>query len=99
MVLRNQLRVEDQVLTSLGTLMHTDKSLTPKQISDLLGVNVTAPTPAVKSNDKANSLDHHDLLVVFVLALMITLIGLGLAMYWWQLGPFHPVAAYVLPAN
>jgi hypothetical protein len=79
---------------SMQKLMRTDKNLSAKEISKLLGINVVLPRPSTrsaKSSERSFSVGHH--IAVWSLAVIIAVLGIGLSMYALEFGLFHPATA------
>lgn len=92
-ILRNSAPAEDGEDEKLAQkITRTDKSLTPNEVSKLLGIDIPVNTllqRQVMSNGKFTGV--HAALIV-VLALLIASMGIGLAMYASGFGFFHNVA-------
>ncbi len=97
MVLRENLDTKATRVDSLHKLMRTDQTLSAKEISKLLGIEIALPV--VRRGAQARSLSPSstaERIVVAILSVVVALIGLGLAMYVLEFGVFHATAA-VLP--
>ncbi len=75
-------------------LVHTDGVLNPKEISALLGIDVSVKPlsrPDTRREQVSLSSAHH--LVIWLLAIAASLTGVVLAMYLLEFGIFHPTTA------
>lgn len=94
MVLKETITQSDQSADSLQKLIRTDQSLSAKEISKLLGIEVTL-TPKSEMRKSPSSpqltLGHH--IVIWLLAAIIGVFGILLAMYVLEFGIFHPSSA------
>ncbi|MBY0310016.1 hypothetical protein K2Q16_02655 [Patescibacteria group bacterium] len=78
---------------SMQKLLRTDGNLNAKEISKLLGIDIIIPgstSMATKASDRELSLGHH--VVIWSLAIIIAILGLGLSMYALEYGFFHPAS-------
>lgn len=97
MVLRENITTKTTRVDSLHKLVRTDDSLSAKEISKLLGIEVSVPTLGRPRQQVAKTTTTMtERVVVAVLSVVIALIGLGLAMYVLEFGVFHATAA-ILP--
>jgi hypothetical protein len=79
---------------SLNKLIRTDSSLNAKEISKLLGIDIALPhasSRSTKTSERSMSIGHH--VVIWSLAIIITILGIGLSMYALEFGFFHPASA------
>lgn len=96
MVLRENTETKATRVDSLHKLMHTDQTLSAKEISRLLGIEVVVPTmgrPRQMRPGEHSSLAQRT--AVAILSVVVALIGIGLAMYILEFGVFHATAAIV----
>jgi hypothetical protein len=94
LVLRENVETKTTRVDSLHKLIRTDQLLTAKEISTLLGIEVSVPTMGRrKEQPEATSGAAGQRLAIAVLSVVLALIGLGLAMYIQEFGVFHASAA------
>ena len=94
LVLRENVNTIATRVDGLQKLMRSDQSLSAKEISSLLGIEVLVPTisrPKEQPASASVSIGQH--LAIATLSLLIALIGIGLAMYVEEFGVFHASAA------
>lgn len=80
-------------IDSMQKLLRTDRSLNAKEISNLLGIDMQLidKSPSATRNSKQTiSLSQH--VVIWLLAIVISIIGIGLSMYLLHFGFFHPAS-------
>jgi hypothetical protein len=99
MVLREQRDTKVQRLEGVHTLIQTDKNLSAKEVSSLLGIDITVPSKDRQAARKPVRMTGRDAVVIIVLAVLIAGLALGLSMYVLDFGLFHPVGAYGSPTN
>jgi hypothetical protein len=94
-VLRGEAIATSDIAAGAAKLLTTDQTLSPADISRLLGIEVVLPK---RATDQAPMPHPANLwkqrLVISLLSLLLAFIGLGLAMYLLKVGIFHPVSAY-----
>lgn len=93
MVLRENMKTHQTKVEGLHKIFRTDEALKPSEISALLGIDVQIDeivTPQDRSTE--NNFFQSSLVVIF--ATVFAVIGVVVAMYIYQVGIFHPVAAF-----
>lgn len=94
MVLRENIETKATRVDSLHKLVRTDDSLSAKEISKLLGIEVAIPVLHRQRNQPQSTAGlMAQRLVIALLSTVIAIIGLGLAMYLLEFGVFHATAA------
>ncbi len=93
MVLRENMKTHQTKVEGLHKIFRTDEALKPSEISALLGIDVQIDeitTPQDRSRE--NNFFQSSLVVIF--ATVFAVIGVVIAMYVYEVGIFHPVAAF-----
>ncbi len=96
MVLRENVDTKVARVDSLHKLMRTDQLLSAKEISSLLGIEVSVPAiHRTKAPSPSAEVSVAQRLLIVILSVVIALMGLGFAMYVLKFGVFHATAAIV----
>ncbi len=93
MVLRENMKTHQTKVEGLHKIFRTDEALKPSEISALLGIDVQIDeitTP--QDSSRENNFFQSSLVVIF--ATVFAVIGVVIAMYVYEVGIFHPVAAF-----
>ncbi len=94
LVLRENVDTKGTRVDSLQKIMRSDQMLSAKEISSLLGIEVSVPAIGrPKEQPAPASVLIGQRLAIAILSLLIALIGIGLAMYVEEFGVFHASAA------
>jgi hypothetical protein len=73
-------------------LLHTDQRLSAREISQLLGIDVVIPVHT-KRQPKPERMPPQIMVTIAVLSVLVAFIGVGLAMFFMEVGVFHATAA------
>ncbi len=80
-------------MSGLNKMFRTDKSLHPKEVSALLGIDVEVSEVRIETHRKRNPSVLQNVIVI-ILAVLLGTGGLLYAMYEAQAGIFHPTVAF-----
>lgn len=92
MVLRENTSTHQTRVDGLHKIFRSDSSLKPSEISALLGIEVNVDHIALRKNATRDMTIFQNIFVVFV-AIILAVLGATFAMYYYQVGVFHQVAA------
>jgi hypothetical protein len=92
MVLRENVNTHQTRVDGLHKIFRTDEGLKPAEISSLLGIDVQVDEVTVRSN-RNRELSLTQQLLIAILALILALTSVGFAMYYYEVGMFHPTAS------
>lgn len=92
MVLRENTTTHQTRVDGLHKIFRTDETLKPSEISSLLGIEVQVEEVSVRESRNRN-LSVGQSLVVTAVAIILALAGVACAMYFYEVGFFHPTAS------
>lgn len=91
MVLREDPKTHETKVDGMHKVFRTDQELNSAEISSLLGIDV-AIDEITASRARAQEMNTPQIIAVIVFAIAFGVIGIGFAMYYYEVGMFHPVA-------
>jgi len=80
------------VMQSAEKLRTTDQRLSAREISQLLGIDVVVPL-APRRSPKPERMPPQITVAIALLSILVAFIGVGLAMFFLEVGVFHATAA------
>ena len=92
MVLRENTKTHVQRVDGLHKIFRSDEGLKPNEISSLLGINVDVETVAIEKSRK-RELTWLQSFLMTLFAIFLAISGVFLAMYFYQVGFFHPTVS------
>lgn len=90
MVLREDKITKQQRVDGLHKVFRSDEGLTPKEISQLLGIEVNATAFYNPKSKQARTMAGIQYLTVWLFSVFFATAGVLIYMYTTQVGPFHP---------
>jgi hypothetical protein len=94
MVLRENTKTSQTRVEGAHKIFRSDEALKPSEISALLGIEVSVDELAVRESRRRDMSGFQSFFVT-VVSIMIAAAGVFFAMYYYQVGLFHPVAGYM----
>lgn len=88
MVLREDVKTKKTRVEGLHKIFRTDEALKPKEISQLLGIDIDI-SDVMQPKVKQRRMSASQMIFVPVFSLLFAFIGVVLLMYFYSIGPFH----------
>ena len=92
MVLRENTKTHQTRVDGLHKIFRSDEGLKPAEISALLGIEVEVGEVTIDRN-KNREMSYLQTTIVSLLAAGLALAGVFAAMYFYEVGAFHPTAS------
>lgn len=89
MVLRENTVTKQTNVQTAHKIFRSDQSLNPKEISQLLGINVSVEEFEIQKH-QVRQLSHTQFLMILMISVAIAISSLTFIMYVTQIGFFHP---------
>lgn len=97
MVLRENRDSHKTKVDGLHKVFRTDTTLNAKEITSLLGIDVTLDKERVPAGAKARKLTRLSQVMVVIISLLLALLSVLLYMYTLEMGVFHHTSAIAAP--
>jgi hypothetical protein len=94
MVLRENPKTQQSSVEGLHKVFRTDRGLSPDEISSLLGIQIDASDMPTRV-DKNREISSLQVSFIWALSVIAAAAGMLFYMYFYEIGPFHPVAGVV----
>jgi len=96
MILRENTRTNKTRVDGLHKVFRTDESLSPEEISQLLGIEIDLSDRVAHTTGKTRNFSKLQFTLVWILSFILALVGLLFYMYVYNLGVFHPSTGIAL---
>lgn len=90
MILRENVKTNETRVDGLHKIFHSDERLKTTEIADLLGIEVELSNMPMQIK-RSREFTTVQYIIVWVMAVLVALGGIGYSMYLHQVGVFHPM--------